>query len=929
MDVPLATYRIQFTPTFTFDDLNSVSSYFAHLGISHIYASPVFKAKRGSTHGYDVVDPCELNPQLGTPESLRNLSSSLRSLGVSWVQDIVPNHMAFDKENLMLMDVLEHGPRSKYFQVFDIEWNHSTESFRGRLLVPFLGKFYGEALENAEIQLRYNQNGVFVTYYELVLPLKTESVSEVLQNNIESLEKSMGSGDPDFIKFLGAIHLLKSIPSEEEPLAVYDQKKHTLKILWELYQGNARIHDFVDSNLRFYNGQKGVPESFDPLDQLLSAQAFRLSFWKVAGEEINYRRFFSINNLISVRVEKREVFDFTHKLIFSLIEEGIFQGLRVDHIDGLYDPTLYLNRLRGAAGDVYVVVEKILGHDESLPSYWPIQGSTGYDFLNQVNAVFCQKENEQEFDKIYQRFTGFSGDFEDLISDMKRMIIGKHMAGDVDNLAHFIKNISSNDRYGRDITLYGLRRALVEVMSHFPVYRTYVNHDTSRQEDRVYIGEAIERARAKSPGFLYEFDFIEKFLLLQYGETLDQEQKRQWEYFVMKFQQYTGPLMAKGFEDTLCYVYDRLISLNEVGGSPERFGMDLEEFHRRNRKKTENFPFSMNSTSTHDTKRGEDVRSRINVLSEIPREWASYLKTWERINRKKKRKVKQGLVPDDNDEYFLYQTLLGTFPFDLGPGYLERIKQYIIKAVREAKVHTAWIKHDIEYEETFTSFVEEILDPSLKKNRFLQKFIPFQKKIAFYGMLNSLSQTLLKLTCPGVPDFYQGTELWDLNLVDPDNRRPVDFSARIQTLEYFKKRMEEDVLSLMEELLSSMQDGRVKLFLIHRLLKARGDNPDLFRKGEYLPLGVEGQYSHNIIAFARRREDKWAITVAPRFLTRVVAEGKIPLAEAVWGDTKVILPQGAPSVWFNAVSGRETSCQDKIPVGASLKYFPVSLLVSK
>ena len=929
MRIPVATYRIQFNPSFGFQAAKKIIPYLAELGISNIYASPIFKARKGSTHGYDVVDPNQLNPELGGVEDFEEVITELKNYGMGWIQDVIPNHMAYDSENRMLMDVLENGDSSEYFHFFYIDWNHPYESIRGKLLAPFLGRFYGESLENGEIKLRYDDRGLTINYYNLRFPLKIESYVNVFTHKLGALKRELGRDHPDFIKLLGILYVLKTLPSREEVNERYDQMRFIKRMLWELYTKNPEIKKFIDENIVTFNGRRGNPESFNLLDNLLSEQLFRLSFWKVATEEINYRRFFNINGLISLRVEDQDVFNHIHSLIFKLVKEGKISGLRIDHIDGLYNPTDYLNKLREKAGEMYIIVEKILDLEEELPSFWPVQGTTGYDFLNYVNGIFCKSTNQRKFDKIYSRFTGFKTSYDDLVCEEKRLIIGKHMAGDVDNLAHLMKRISGGYRHGSDITLYGLKRGIVEVMAQFSVYRTYISNETLREEDQWHIKEAVKKAIQRIPGLLYELNFIQEFLLLKFRDYLTEEEKKQLIHFVMRFQQFTGPLMAKGFEDTVLYVYNRLLSLNEVGGNPNKFGISLEKFHSFNKKRADLWPYSLNTTSTHDTKRGEDVRARINVLSEMPQEWENNIKKWGKINRRKKRAVNGINVPDRNDEYFLYQTLIGAFPFYQSeyPAFIERVKNYIIKAVREAKVHTAWLKPDTDYEDAFVSFVEEILQLS-ESNQFLGEFLPFQKKVAHYGIFNSLSQTLIKITSPGVPDFYQGTKLWDLNLVDPDNRRPVDFEKRRAFLLDIKDRAQADILSLITELFSTKEDGRLKLFLIYRVLGARKKKAEVFQKGTYLPIEVGGRYKDHVVAFARNYGNTWAITITPRFLTTLIKEGELPLGQQVWDNTYVTLPEGV-TLWKDAITAQVIKGQGTLLIGEVLKHFPVTLLVSK
>lgn len=931
MKIPVATYRLQFTPSFGFKEAKKIIDYLSDIGISDIYASPIFKARKGSLHGYDIVDPNQLNPELGTMTDFEELIGELKNYEMGWVQDIVPNHMAYDGQNHILMDILENGQSSEYFGFFDIEWNHPYKSITGRLLAPFLGRQYGESLEEGEITLQYGINGFTINYYDLKFPLRIESYITVVTYRLNTLRKGLGEDHPDFIKLLGILYSLKNLPtSREEITERRDRIKFVKRMLWELYTRNYNIKSFIDENVKVFNGEKGNPESFNLLDSLLSEQLFRLSFWKVATEEINYKRFFNINDLISLMVEKEEVFNYTHSLILNLLKDKKFTGVRIDHIDGLCDPTNYLKKLREKANDVYMVVEKILNFQEELPIFWQVQGTVGYDFLNYVNGLFCVRENENKFYKIYSRFTGLKTYYEDLVCDKKRLIIGKHMAGDVDNLAHLLKEISSRDRHGSDITLYGLKRAIVEVLAYFTVYRTYINLEFFGETDRSYIKEAVRKAQQTNPGLWYELDFLKRFLLLELREYITEEEKKEWIRFVMRFQQFTGPLMAKGFEDTTLYVYNRLLSLNEVGGNPNKFGISLIEFHDFNKKRSNLWPHSMNATSTHDTKRGEDVRARINVLSEIPEEWENNIKKWNKINKKGKRIVNGKNVPDRNDEYFLYQSLVGAFPFseDEYPLFTKRVQNYLIKAVREAKVHTAWLKPDTDYEEAFISFMEEILKAS-EQNQFLREFIPFQKKVAYYGIFNSLSQTLIKLASPGVPDFYQGTELWDLNFVDPDNRRPVDFEKRRELLREIKAKEKENLLSLISELFATKEDGRVKLFLIYRALKARKEKLEVFQKGAYVTISAGERFKEHIVAFARKSGDSWAIVITPRLLTHLVKEGEPPIGRQVWDNTHIVLPENAPTSWKDAITDQPIRGDTTLPIGEVLSYFPVALLMGE
>jgi len=932
MKIPSATYRLQFTPEFGFSEAAGVLPYLHALGISDIYASPIFHAREGSQHGYDVVDPNELNPQLGSEEEFESLNEQARRLGLGWAQDIVPNHMAYDGQNRMLMDVLENGEASPFFDFFDIDWQHPYESMRGKVLAPFLGGFYGECLEKGEIALHYDRHGLGVRYFSLQLPVNLESYSEVLTQNLNLLRKRLGSHHLDFIKLLGVLYALKNIPPKQESADRADQILFVKQMLWELYTGTREIKEHLDANIARFNGIPGNPESFSLLDRLLSQQHYRLSFWKVAAEELDYRRFFNINELISLRVEDEKVFRHSHTLIFKLVREGKLSGLRVDHVDGLYDPLGYLKRLRQEAGDLYLTVEKILGVDEELPSAWPVEGTTGYDYLNILNGIFCAGQQRRRFNQIYERFTGLETSWPALMPEKKRLIIGKYMAGDIESLAYLLKRVSSRDRHAADVTLYGLKRALVEVLAFFPVYRSYVSPGSISAQDRDQLTKAVERAKEANAGLLLELNYIGRFLLLDFADHATDEERNRWTDFVMHFQQLTGPLMAKGSEDTALYVYNRLLSLNEVGGAPDRFGASVEEFHDFNLRRLAHWPHAMNATATHDTKRGEDARARINVLSELPAEWEKNLRTWSRTNRAKKTKLRGAEAPDRNDEYFLYQTLIGSYPLnqDQDGQFLERLTAYLIKAVREAKVHTEWLKPDGAYEQAFVDFARQILAPA-EGNRFMEEFLPFAKKIAYCGMFNSLSQTLLKIASPGVPDVYQGTELWDLSFVDPDNRRPVDYAKRRHLLEELKDGEVKDRPGLLRDLLSRWENGRIKLYLIHKLLDFRRAHRELFTDGEYIPLEATGESRQAVCAFARRKGQTWALAVVPRLVGHRVYHGTPPLGAEVWNSTALSLRDDMPGRWLDIISGERLEASDTAPTKNLLlrgvfNNFPAALL---
>jgi len=911
----MATYRLQFNPKFGFKQAAEILDYLKILGISDVYASPIFKARPGSSHGYDMIDPLEINPELGGEKEFIPLASQIKKNSMGWIQDIIPNHMAYHSENCLLMDVFEKGEDSPFYSFFDIDWNHPYSGLKKRVLAPFLGKFYKEALEQRELQLRYENSRVTVNNYDLSFPLRIESLVHIFKTKQENLIRKIGENHPGLNNLL---ELIKNMDSVED-------KQKVKQMIGELYQKNPQVGAHMDQCVKAYNKDSESLHPFLQLDKLLSQQFFRLSFWKVAMEEINYRRFFSINDLISLRMERPEVFDYFHSLIESYIKKGFFTGLRIDHVDGLYNPATYLKKLRDRIRDSYMVVEKILGPREKLCPCFPVQGTTGYDWMNQVNQLFCHSKHKDRFTEIYSAFSGIKEPYAELKADKKRLIIGKSMAGDIDNLARMVKKIADKSHTGQDFTSYGLKRALVEIMAHFPIYRTYNTPGSVSKQDEQAILKAVEQALPYVPALVHECSFIEKCLLMQIDEKKDKEIKKDIENFTVRFQQYTGPIMAKGFEDTLLYVYNRLISLNEVGGDPRQFGSSLPSFHEWNKERQKEHPFSLNASATHDTKRGEDVRARINVLSEMPDEWEEKIKLWRQTNSQYKSRVKGFLAPDANDEYFLYQTLVGSYPFkehDFSQ-YKKRIRNYLVKAVREAKVHTAWIEPDHEYEQAFLDFFQSLMQP---RTEFMRDFLPFQKRIAFYGIFNSLSQVLLKMTLPGVPDFYQGCEWWDLNLVDPDNRRPVDFRLRAESLKHMaRNQIDEENLS---RLWRDRESGQIKMFLIWKTMAVRKRFRMVFEKGEYIPLNVQGAKKNHLISFIRRYKDCWVMVIVPRFVSGLIREDQ-SISQAPWKDTQIILPSKAPCLWKQVFTGEQTTLEQRIKASSIFNTSPVHLYINK
>lgn len=919
MRIPLSTYRIQFHKDFGFAAAQKIIDYLHTLGISTIYASPIFKASAGSMHGYDVADPNQVNPEVGSAGELDSLFNKLAANNMTWLQDIVPNHMVFSSENKLLMDVMEKGYVSPYSKHFDIEWSHPNERLKKRVLVPFLGSPYHEILQKGELQLQYADAVLSVKYYQLELPLRIESYPALFQF---SGDASTGEEQKFEEQITNIVSEFAEIASRKGAERV-EQIEKAKQALWEVYSRDEEFKRLVNKQLEAINRDS------NKLHQLLAKQYFRLAYWRIANRELNYRRFFNINELISIRVEDKSVFEHTHSFIFDLLRRNVCAGVRIDHIDGLNDPLTYLHLLHERAEEAYIVVEKILEPGEKLPANWPVHGTSGYDFMNTLNNTFCATTNKEAFQQLYTRFTGKNFVFHQLLYEKKRFILDRLFVGDLERLFVLFRRLSVLLPEGVDILQVDLREGLRVLLSCFPVYRTYINSPTVSEQDWHYIEEALELAKSKLPEQETVFSFLRKILLLEFPDYVTNVQKANWLRAVMKFQQVTGPLMAKGLEDTTFYIFNRFVSLNEVGGNPEAFGLTTEELHQTNREQSELWPYKINASATHDTKRGEDVRARLNVLSEIPGEWETQVQHWHEINKSSRQTIEGEVFPDKNEEYFLYQTLVGAWPFEetMPADFVERIEAYMLKAMKEAKVHTSWTIPDEAFEQALLSFTRKLLDP---KHAFLETFKPFAKKIAYFGVFNSLAQTVLKVASPGVPDFYQGCELWDLSLVDPDNRRPVNYELRQQYLNEIKSIKDQELGSYARKLLASKEDGRVKLFTVFRALQLRNQYSEVFTHGEYIPLQVKGKRAGNVIAFARKRGEEVVVAVIPKYFTGLVKEGQLPLGEAVWADTSVELPAEISNLnWKNAFTNSGLERETSLSVSTVLGDFPVGLLVGQ
>jgi len=956
--VPVSTYRIQLNRTCTFRDVAKLVPYLHDVGITDLYCSPYFTAVPGSMHGYDVVDPTTLNPDIGTEEEYRAFIDELHRRGMGQLLDVVPNHMGITFQlNQWWQDVLENGPSSPYASFFDIDWDPVKPELRDKVLLPILGGHYGVVLENGELRLVYEAGRFLIQYHDHRLPVAPKPSSRILTHRLDQLIAESGADDPHVLELESIITALKHLPSQQdrEPALVaerYREKEIIRRRLAALVEGSASIRLFIEENVRLINGTTGDPTSFDLLDEILNHQAYRLAYWQVAAEEINYRRFFDINELAAIRMENPAVFEETHRLLLRLVKAGAVTGLRIDHVDGLYDPDDYLRKLQGWARrelpevadtetrPLYLIVEKILGVNERIPESWPVHGNTGYDFLALINGLFVNRAQEPSIDAAYARFIGKENFFEELAYQCKRLIMNVSMASELNVLGHQLNRLSERDRRSRDYTLNSLTHAIREIIACFPVYRSYITPTAGEilGRDRTFIWQAVARAKRRNPAVTgLVFDFVRDLLLQQADSHAAHDDERL--RFVMKFQQTTSPVTAKGIEDTAFYRFNRLVSLNEVGADPQQFGMTPTMVHQQLKERQGRWPATLSATATHDTKRGEDVRVRISVLSEMPKLWSQQVTLWSKVNQKWKVSGEQGPMPTADDEYLLYQMLIGAWPLtrldeQQHEEFRARIHAYMNKAIKEAKVRTSWVNPDSEYEEAMRHFVFGVLNRSEARD-FLDDFLPFQGRIAQYGIYNSLAQLLIKITAPGVPDFYQGTEFWDLNLVDPDNRRPVDFGLR-QTVVASWQSAGDSVQArqaLLNDLLAHRADGRIKLWLTTEGLRYRRAHAALFQQGEYVPLQVSGAKQEHLFAFARIQGDQAVVVVVPRLLTGVIEDPtELPVGERIWGDTRVTMPSWKDdSPYQNVLTGSQSATtsddgRQTIAAAEILRDCPIALM---
>ncbi len=899
--IPSATYRLQFNKHFTFNQARELVPYFRDLGISHVYASPYFRASPDSLHGYDIGDHNELNPAIGTREEYDAFVAELHAHGLGQIVDFVPNHMGIATPvNTWWTDVLENGPSSVFASHFDIDWLPLKRDLENCVLLPVLGDQYGRVLERGEFKLEFNSGAFFLRYFENRWPVAPRTYMQILRPALGKLA-ALGADEGFQAEFQSVITALDNLPprTETDPEKITErarEKEIIKRRLLRRCEECPALIEAINASMREVEGTPGDARSFDEFDKLIMAQAYRLSFWRVAAEEINYRRFFDINELAAIRVEVPEVFEATHKFLLELIGNGSLDGVRLDHVDGLWDPADYVAQLQSRAAPLlgaqaeelplYLLVEKILLGDERLRPDWKVHGTTGYEFANQAIRLLIDPAAEASITESYEKFIGSTPRFSEICYERKRLVMRLALASEINVLAHLLDRLSEKNRWYRDFTLNALSTAVREVIACFPVYRAYVTPDQEpTQEDVLAVKRAVRQAERRNPGIERSmFKFLGEILLKKFPENIDEAARAEHMHFVMKFQQCTGPIMAKGVEDTSFYIYNRLIALNEVGGEPEHFALSPDKFHAECVARGKEHPHCMLATSTHDTKRSEDVRTRIAALSELPTEWRKALRRWQTTNRRHKTAIEGESAPDANEEHLIYQTLLGSWPLEpldkAGRAeYIARIQEYLIKAIKEAKVNSSWVQPNEEWEGAVREFVAKILRPGA--NRFLTDFATLAEQIAQLGAVNSLSQTVLKATVPGMPDFYQGTELWDFSLVDPDNRRAADYAARRAALASLDQ-------AEPAALLQNWRDGRIKLHITHKLLNFRRAHAALFKQGNHTTLEMAGEFTDFCIAYMRQLENEALLIVIPRLTARL---GFPPVGD-VWRDTVVNWPGG-------------------------------------
>jgi (1->4)-alpha-D-glucan 1-alpha-D-glucosylmutase len=940
---PIATYRLQFSPAFTLADARRLVPYLESLGVSHLYASPLQAARAGSQHGYDVVDHGSLNRELGTEEDLVSLATALAERGMGFILDVVPNHMCVaDAANARWRDVLENGPASSATEFFDIDWGPPKPELAGKVLLPILGEQFGRELETGSLAVRFVDGAFVLEYAGGQLPLAPPSWRHVLEPLWRRLVERIGGDTQAAVEIESVLRALAHWPVEHtHSRARRHERAAVVRRIAQVVGDDARVSATLSEVLMEINGTRGTPRSFDALERLVEEQRYRLAHWRVAAHEINYRRFFDINDLAAIRVERDEVFRAVHELPLAWAERGIVSGFRIDHVDGLLEPARYLARLgalaaRGPGPRPTILVEKILMRGESLPTDWAVEGTTGYDHLAATSGLLVDADGAAAVHDAWRALTHETRSFADVAYESKRLILDTALAAELTMLARRLDALSEQHRYTRDFTFASLLEALREVLSCFPVYRTYVTRENTEvaPRDRQIIARALREATRRNPVVNRSlFQFIEDLLLLREPEGLPESEIEARRDFVLRFQQLTGPVAAKGVEDTAFYRYFPLLSLAEVGGDPDRLGISVEEFHELNRRRAEEQPGGLSATATHDTKRGEDARARLHVLSEVPRQWLAAVREWRALNAPLRPEPD---LPDALTEVFIYQALVGGWPRGgraTEPDLAARFQAYVAKGVAEAKLHTSWINPDSAYEAAIAAFVGALLDEH-RSAAFLASLEAFVARLETAAVLNSLAQTLLKVTAPGVPDIYWGGELWDFSFADPDNRRPVDFELRIGMLADLKRRAEIDARATARELLAHPGGGGIKLFVLQRALATRRAHHAVFEGGAYAACAARGAEAKRVCAFARGELGHRVVTITGRLFEGAGASERAPVGDA-WRDTIVALPAPHERARYRetltgrplAVSARDGAIELALP--EVFETLPVALIVEE
>ena len=958
---PASTYRLQMHEKFTFEDAQAILPYLKKLGIGDVYLSPIFEARPHSMHGYDVARHDCLNPELGGEEKFAPFAAALKAHGMGLLLDTVPNHMGVGNKSLWWQDVLENGRASEYSGYFDIDWEPLKPDMQNKLLLPILGCQYGETLEAKQLQVKSENGRALIAYFDHLQPIAPRTLPMVFPP-----ERDREFGVP--AEFRALLDELAALPPHEStaPQLVEERRERLTELKPRLKKalGEAALQPALAKAAEAINGTEGDARSFDALHALLEIQPYRLAFWRTSSEQINYRRFFDVNDLVGLRMENPEVFAETHSLIRKLLAAGDVTGLRIDHCDGMFNPHVYLERLQqlfiaarcmGPAMDakeasgiersvldatrgrdwtdsalpLYCVVEKILEPGETLPRTWAVQGTSGYDFVHFANQFFIQAKNRSRFNAIYSDFIGGGVNPMQIVYEAKRNVMLSSLSSETHVLANLLSQLARSDRRVRDFTDNLLETVIREAIACFPIYRTYIDERGQYSEaDTKTIRTAIRIAKRRNASVDGSaFDYLQRMLLLEGRGKNGAEHDEAQLYFALKFQQLTGPVMAKGVEDTSFYVYFRFLSSNEVGSAMDAFGLKPETLHRANAERLKHTPHALLTTSTHDTKRSEDVRNRLNVLSEMPEEWAAQVAHWADLNARYKTTLEDGTVaPDANEEYLIYQTIVGAWPWAAGDQnhFAGRVKEYMAKALSEGKVNVSWINPRPDYTEAVQAFVDRLLVPAAgqAQTQFVEELEKLLVPVKVHGAVNSLAQMVLKATSPGVPDFYQGSDMWDLSLVDPDNRRPVDYDLRVKTLDAFATASVTDTI---RAVLGTLEDGRVKLFSMQRTLAIRNAYRHIFDAGEYTPLEVSDP--EHAFAYLRGTD---VLVVIPCFTyTLTVGTSEIPLGKH-WKDMQVTLPEGAATKWVHAFTGKEITLGDNgLALEEVFAEFPVAILTRK